>query len=48
MILLYRTDKNNVTILIGASEWDYAILNRTHEYGVMDNAKKKLTTGGEC
>jgi len=48
MILLYRTDKNNVTTLIGASEWDYAILNRTHEYDVMDNAKKKVTTGGEC
>jgi len=45
---LYRTDKKNVTTLIGASEWDYAILNCTHEYDVMDNTKKKLTTGGEC
>lgn len=47
MILLYRTDKDNVTTLIGASEWDYAILNRTHEFDVMDNAKIKVTTGGE-
>ncbi|GLC90171.1 hypothetical protein [Lysinibacillus piscis] len=47
MILLYRTDKNNVTTLIGASEWDYAILNRTHVYDVMGNAKQIVTTGGE-
>ncbi|WP_342535261.1 hypothetical protein MHI04_00850 [Lysinibacillus sp. FSL K6-1151] len=47
MILLYRTDNNNVTTLIGASEWDYAVLHRTHVYDVMDNAKKKVTTGGE-
>lgn len=47
MILLYRTDKNNVTTLIGASEWDYAILNRTHVYDVMDNVKQNVETGGQ-
>lgn len=46
MILLYRTDNNNITTLIGASEWDYAVLHRTHVYDVMDNAKKKVPTGG--
>ncbi|MFJ7408877.1 MULTISPECIES: hypothetical protein [unclassified Lysinibacillus] len=46
MILLYRTDNNNVTTLIGASEWDYAVLHRTHLYDVMDNTRNKVTTGG--
>lgn len=46
MILLYRTDNNNVTTLIGASEWDYAVLHRTHLYDVMENARNKVTTGG--
>ncbi|MED4889176.1 hypothetical protein [Lysinibacillus fusiformis] len=46
MILLYRTDNHNITTLIGASEWDYAVLHRTHVYDVMDNAKKKVPTGG--
>ena len=47
MILLYRTDKEDGTTLIGASEWDYCVLNRSHVYDVMENAKKKITTGGE-
>ncbi|WP_155593421.1 hypothetical protein [Lysinibacillus cavernae] len=47
MILLYRTDNNHVTTLIGASEWDYAVLHRTHLYDVMNNARKPIMTGGE-
>lgn len=46
MVLLFRTDKQGVTSLIAASEWDISRVFRSYEYNAMDNTPTAKTIGG--